>query len=103
MANPEENLQTLLGSDTPLLIDCFATWCAPCQAMPPILKEVKARTGDKLRIIKIDVDKNPALAEQWRVSGVPTLLLFRNGKLQWRHSGVVQARQLLEAISPYLN
>ncbi|HWV69851.1 thioredoxin [Chitinophaga sp.] len=90
-----ENLQAILASSTPVLIDCFATWCGPCQMVPPILKEVKDKMGEKIRIIKIDIDKNQQLAAQWQISSVPTLLLFREGKLIWRQSGVVPAHQLI--------
>ncbi|NLR77857.1 thioredoxin [Chitinophaga eiseniae] len=90
-----ENLQAMLQSPIPVLIDCFATWCGPCQMVPPILKEVKDKMGDQLRIIKIDIDKNQQLAAQWQISSVPTLLLFKAGRLIWRQSGVVPAHQLI--------
>lgn len=90
-----ENLQAILASPTPVLIDCFATWCGPCQMVPPILKEVKDKMGEKIRIIKIDIDRNQQLAAQWQISSVPTLLLFREGRLIWRQSGVVPAHQLI--------
>lgn len=90
-----ENLQVILQSPTPVLVDCFATWCGPCQMVPPILKEVKDKMGDQLRIIKIDIDKNQQLAAQWQISSVPTLLLFKAGRLIWRQSGVVPAHQLI--------
>lgn len=90
-----ENLQAILQSPTPVLVDCFATWCGPCQMVPPILKEVKDKMGDQLRIIKIDIDKNQQLAAQWQISSVPTLLLFKAGRLIWRQSGVVPAHQLI--------
>lgn len=90
-----ENLQAILASSTPVLIDCFATWCGPCQMVPPILKEVKDKMGERIRIIKIDIDKNQQLAAQWQISSVPTLLLFHEGKLIWRQSGVVPAHQLI--------
>lgn len=98
-----DNLQTIIQSDTPVLIDCFATWCGPCKMMPPILKEVKDKLGDKIRIIKIDVDKNQTLAAQWQISGVPTLLLFHKGALRWRQSGVVPAHELLKILPQYIN
>lgn len=96
-----ENLQAILQSPTPVLIDCFATWCGPCQAVPPILKEVKDKLGDQLRIIKIDIDKNQQLSAQWQISSVPTLLLFRDGKLIWRQSGVVPAHQLIPILKQH--
>jgi thioredoxin 1 len=97
-----ENLQAILQSPTPVLIDCFATWCGPCQMVPPILKDVKDKLGDQLRIIKIDIDKNPQLSAQWQISSVPTLLLFREGKLVWRQSGVVPAHQLIPILKQHL-
>ncbi|MFB6456104.1 thioredoxin [Chitinophaga sp. Hz27] len=93
-----ENLQALIQSSTPLLIDCYAVWCGPCKMVPPILKEVKDKMGDNLRIIKIDVDKNPQFSAQWQISSIPTLMLFKEGKLLWRQSGVVPAHQLLPII-----
>ncbi|RFS19526.1 thioredoxin [Chitinophaga silvatica] len=93
-----ENLQTLLQSDTPVLVDCFATWCGPCKMVPPILREIKDKMGDSLRIVQIDIDKNQQLASQWQISSVPTLMLFKEGKLLWRQSGVVPAHQLIPLI-----
>ena len=86
-----------------MLVDFFATWCGPCQMMSPILKEVKEALGDSIKIIKVDVDKNQALMSQpqFQVKGVPTLMLFKNGKMLWRQSGVVPKEQLLKAISDY--
>ncbi|CAL1518044.1 thioredoxin [Chitinophaga sp. MM2321] len=97
-----DNLQAILQSGTPVLIDCFATWCGPCKMVPPILKEVKDKLGEGIRIIKIDIDKNQPLAAQWQISSVPTLLLFRDGKLLWRQSGVVPAHQLIPLLNTYI-
>lgn len=98
----DKNLQAILQSATPVLVDCSAEWCGPCKQLAPILKDVKAKTGDKMRILKIDVDKNPKLSAQWQISSVPTLLLFKDGKLLWRQSGVVPAHQLLQTLQPFL-
>jgi len=98
-----ENFSAIINSPKPVLVDFFATWCGPCQMMSPILKEVKEALGDGIKIIKVDVDKNQALMSQpqFQVKGVPTLMLFKNGKMLWRQSGVVPKEQLLKAISDY--
>ncbi len=88
----------VIGQDKPVLVDFFATWCGPCKAMAPILHEVKASMGDDVSIIKIDVDKNPEVAQQFQVQSVPTLIAFRAGQAKWRQAGVVQARQLVDVL-----
>lgn len=92
----------LLHSGKPVLIDFTATWCGPCKMMAPILEELKKLTGDKLTIIKVDVDKNPSAASAWSVQGVPTLVLVRNGETKWRQSGVIPATALHNELQPYL-
>lgn len=86
--------QEIINQNKPVLVDFHATWCGPCKMMSPILDEVKKRLGDTVSIIKIDVDKNPQAAAAYQVRGVPTLLLFKQGKQLWRQSGVVQANDL---------
>lgn len=97
-----ESFESLINSDKPVLVDFFATWCGPCKMMSPILKEVKDRVGDDVKIIKIDVDKNQGLAARFQVQGVPTLMIFKNGQARWRQSGVVQARQLEQILQQHI-
>jgi thioredoxin 1 len=92
------SFKELVNGDKPLLVDFFAEWCGPCKTQAPILKEAKDRLGDNVRIIKIDVDKNPEVARQFNVQGVPTLILFKKGQVKWRQSGVVQANTLIQLV-----
>ena len=91
----------LIHSDKPVLVDFFAEWCGPCKMMAPILKEVKEKVGDNANIIKVDVDKNPGAAQAYQVKGVPTLILFKNGQILWRQSGVVSKNGLIEILKKY--
>jgi thioredoxin 1 len=88
----------IIAVDKPVLIDFFAEWCGPCKMMPPILEQVKDELGDHVKIIKIDVDKNQGLAAKYQVRGVPTLMIFKDGKQVWRRSGVVSANQLIKLL-----
>lgn len=94
---------TLINGDKPVLVDFFATWCGPCKIQTPILDEVKQRVGDQARIIKIDVDKNPQVASQYQIRGVPTLMIFKNGQIKWRQSGVFPANELERVIRENLS
>jgi len=83
------------------LVDFYADWCGPCKMMKPVLEELKGMMGDSLRIVKVDVDKNPAAAGSLQIQGVPTLILFKQGKILWRQSGVVPAQQLQRTIRQF--
>lgn len=89
----------IINQDKPVLVDFFAEWCGPCKMMSPILKDVKDNLGDKVSIIKIDVDKNQSLAAKYQVRGVPTLILYKSGKQVWRQSGMVQKNELVSIIN----
>ncbi|APY12745.1 thioredoxin [Seonamhaeicola sp. S2-3] len=92
----------IINQDKPVLVDFFAEWCGPCKMMSPILKQVKDSLGDRVSIIKIDVDKNQILATKYQIRGVPTLMLFKKGKQVWRQSGVLQKDDILNVITSNL-
>lgn len=97
------NFKTIINDDTPVLVDFYADWCQPCKMMAPILKKVKENLGDKIRIIKIDTEKNSALAQEYQIRSIPTMMLFKKGKIAWQTSGVMQENQLTETLNYYIN
>lgn len=92
------NFSELINKDNPVLIDFFAEWCGPCKMMSPILKDVKKEFGESISILKIDVDKNQELAAKYQVRGVPTMMLFKNGKQLWRQSGLLQKDEIIKVV-----
>ncbi|MGC1203707.1 MAG: thioredoxin [Flavobacteriaceae bacterium] len=95
------SFNSIINSNPLVLIDFYAHWCGPCKALAPILKAVKHELADTIKIIKIDVDKNQALASKYQVRGVPTMMLFKNGKQVWRQSGVLQKNELLAILNKH--
>ena len=93
--------EELIDSETPILIDFFAEWCGPCKVLSPTLQELAQEEGDNLRIVKIDVDRNPKLATKYTMSGVPTLMLFKKSELKWRQSGVLSLPQLKSIVQKF--
>lgn len=97
----QSNFKDIINVDKPVLIDFFADWCGPCQTMAPILKEVKDQMGDRVNIIKINVDQNKELAARFQIRGVPTFMIFKNGAHLWRQSGLLSKNDLLNLLNSY--
>ncbi len=102
MLPKSKTFQELIEGDTPVLVDFFAEWCGPCKMMQPILEDTSKQLGAKVKILKVDVDRNPLAASKFQVRGVPTLLLFQKGQVVWRQSGVVPAQQLVKVVENQL-
>ena len=96
-----QKFSEIIQSETPTLVDFYADWCQPCKMMTPILEEVKSKIGKKAMIIKIDTDKNPQVLSAYQIRGIPTLILFKNGEIKWRQSGVVPADTIEKIINQY--
>jgi thioredoxin 1 len=93
----------IINSEKPVLVDFWATWCGPCVAMAPVLKDVAEKVGDSAKIIKIDVDKNQQIASQYNIQSVPTMILFKKGEVLWRESGMKSVQQLVSVINQHLD
>ena len=99
MEDKKKSFSELINSEKAVMVDFSAEWCAPCKMMKPILAELKTRLGDKVTIIKVDIDSNPSLSTLYNIRSVPTLAVFKNGNIIWRNSGVMSADQLAKVLS----
>ena len=93
------NFDTIIQDQRPVIVDFHALWCGPCKAQSPILKDVAAELGDRIRVIKIDVDKNPAIASRYGIQGVPTLIIFKKGEVKYKKAGVHNKSQIVNLIN----
>jgi thioredoxin 1 len=96
------NFASIINDTRPVIVDFHALWCNPCKVQSPILSEIASEYGDRLRVIKIDVDQNPGLASKYQIQGVPTVIIFKKGQLVWRQSGVASKNQLREIIMQHI-
>lgn len=94
--------QDIIAGDTPVLVDFFAEWCGPCKMMKPVLEELKKKMGNKIIILKIDIDKNISLSSEYRIQSVPTLVLLKQGEIIWRQSGALSLNELEQILSSYI-
>lgn len=102
MSTQPKTFQELIDEETPVLVDFTAVWCGPCKMMHPILEDTAKQMGDKVKIVKVDVDKNPLAASKFQIRGVPTLILFHKGKVVWRQSGVIPTHVLVQTLESQL-
>jgi thioredoxin 1 len=92
----------LINSDQPVLVDFYADWCGPCKTMAPVLKNVAGKLGDKVKIIKVDVEKNPAAAAKYNVRSIPTFIIFKKGQIKWQQSGALPEGMLIDVLKGYV-
>jgi thioredoxin 1 len=92
----------LINSEQPVLVDFYADWCGPCKTMAPVLKNVAGKMGDKVKIIKVDVDKNPAAAAKYNVRSIPTFIIFKKGQIKWQQSGALPEGMLVDVLKSFV-
>ena len=97
------NFEGHINGDKPVIVDFFAEWCGPCKLMPPVLHEIKEQVGDRATILKIDIDKVPYYTQLYNVMSVPTLIIFKKGKIVWRKSGVAPAKEILQQLNMHIS
>ena len=95
--------ETHIQGTLPVVVDFFADWCGPCKMMPPILKEVKQKAGDRATILKMDIDKNRYYADKYGIQSIPTLIIFKNGQILWRKTGVASAAEIMQHLQAHLS
>ena len=98
----KSSFKEIIKGEKPVLVDFYATWCGPCQTMMPVIEDVKNHFGSQLRVLKIDIDKNLAATTKYKVRGVPTFLLFKNGEVVWRSSGIQPRKELIAILQEYV-
>jgi len=96
------NFETHIQGTVPVVVDFFADWCGPCKMMPPILKEVKQKAGDRATVLKMDIDKNRYYADKYGIQSIPTLIIFKNGQIVWRKTGVASASEIMQHLHAHL-
>ena len=99
----KSNFQSIIQSDDLVLVDFYTEWCGPCKMMAPILRDFKAKVGSAVKVLKVDAEKNMNVSRLYQISGVPTLMLFKKGKVLWRQSGVVQSNALVNIVNQFKN
>lgn len=92
----------LINSEQPVLVDFYAEWCGPCKTMAPVLKNVASKLSGKVRIIKVDVDKNPAAASKYNIRSVPTFMIFKKGTVKWQQSGALPEKMIIDALQSFI-
>ena len=97
------NFESHIKGDKPVVVDFFAEWCGPCKLMAPVLHEVKEKTGDRATVLKMDIDKNPGYTRMYNIQSVPTLVIFKNGSIIWRKSGVMAAHEILQQLNAHIS